>query len=245
MVSLSQNIYENSIEGLNCIWEGSNIIGQKLCKRNFDCENCPMDKILKNIYPEEGKGKNLQVNDVAFLDDIIHKIEETTFDPRLIYLKNNLVAKNIYANIFYLGLNPLLTNLLENISGVKEYMKRVYFIKDNEVIAIKGGWGTFTLKTSINFLLLDKLNWAPEEILSNKWIALAAINQFEITDAKLSSGHLKIQQAKILNLLSEYRENCLCINTDINDNAEKVKYLYQLTGGNEYIDILNNKYLDY
>ena len=124
-------------------------------------------------------------------------------------------------------------------------MKRVYFIKDNKIIAIVGEWGTFTLKSSLNFLLLDKLNWAPEEILSNKWIALVAINPIEITDVKLSSSHVKMQQTRILNLLSEYRENCLCINTGINDNAEKVKYFYQLTGESEYIDILNNKYMDY
>ena len=32
---------------VKCIWADSGIIGYKLCDRNFDCENCDLDKVLR------------------------------------------------------------------------------------------------------------------------------------------------------------------------------------------------------
>jgi hypothetical protein len=45
---------------------------------------------------------------------------------------------------------------------------------------------------------------------------------------------------KILNMLNEYRDCCLCIKSDLNDKGEQIKYFYQLIGKDEYINILNN-----
>jgi hypothetical protein len=240
MVTLSQNIYENAIGGLDCIWIGSNIIEDKLCNRKFDCENCPLDKVMKNLFGDSDKMSNYKLRDFAFIDAIIHKIEETNYDSKLIYLKNNLVVKNIYANIYYLGINPLIANLFENLTQVREYMRRVYFVNDNKILSIDGEWGSISLTSSINFLLLDKLNWSPEAILTNKWIALVAVNQNELTDVKLSHNQFQLQQVKILNMLNEYRDCCLCIKSDLNDKGEQIKYFYQLIGKDEYINILNN-----
>lgn len=240
MVTLSQNIYENAIGGLDCIWIGSNIIEDKLCNRKFDCENCPLDKVMKNLFGDSDKMSNYKLRDFAFIDAIIHKIEETNYDSKIIYLQNNLVVKNIYANIYYLGINPLIANLFENLTQVREYMRRVYFVNDNKILSIDGEWGSISLTSSINFLLLDKLNWSPEAILTNKWIALVAVNQNELTDVKLSHNQFQLQQVKILNMLNEYRDCCLCIKSDLNDKGEQIKYFYQLIGKDEYIKILNN-----
>lgn len=240
MVTLSQNIYENAIGGLDCIWIGSNIIEDKLCNRKFDCENCPLDKVMKNLFGDSDKMSNYKLRDFAFIDAIIHKIEETNYDSKIIYLQNNLVVKNIYANIYYLGINPLIANLFENLTQVREYMRRVYFVNDNKILSIDGEWGSISLTSSINFLLLDKLNWSPEAILTNKWIALVAVNQNELTDVKLSHNQFQLQQVKILNMLNEYRDCCLCIKSDLNDKGEQIKYFYQLIGNDEYINILNN-----
>ncbi len=240
MVTLSQNIYENAIGGLDCIWIGSNIIEDKLCNRKFDCENCPLDKVMKNLFGDSDKMSNYKLRDIAFIDVIIHKIEETNYDSKIIYLQNNLVVKNIYANIYYLGINPLIANLFENLTQVREYMRRVYFVNDNKILSIDGEWGSISLTSSINFLLLDKLNWSPEAILTNKWIALVAVNQNELTDVKLSHNQFQLQQVKILNMLNEYRDCCLCIKSDLNDKGEQIKYFYQLIGKDEYINILNN-----
>ena len=240
MVTMNQNIYDNSAGGLDCIWVGSNIIEDKLCDLKFNCENCPLDKVLKNLLPESEKQNCYQLKDTAFIDIIIHKIKETRFDSKVIYLKNNLIIKNIYANIYYLGINPLVSNLLENIIQIKEYMRRVYFVKDNKILSIEGDWGVFNLTSSINFLLLDKLNWSLEAISENKWIALVAVNQNEISDVILSHNQFQIQQVKILNMLNEYRDCCLCIKPDLNANGFKIKYFYELIGKDEYINILNN-----
>jgi hypothetical protein len=195
---------------------------------------------MKNLFGDSDKMSNYKLRDIAFIDVIIHKIEETNYDSKIIYLQNNLVVKNIYANIYYLGINPLIANLFENLTQVREYMRRVYFVNDNKILSIDGEWGSISLTSSINFLLLDKLNWSPEAILTNKWIALVAVNQNELTDVKLSHNQFQLQQVKILNMLNEYRDCCLCIKSDLNDKGEQIKYFYQLIGKDEYIKILNN-----
>ncbi len=240
MVTMSQNIYKNSGSNLDCIWIGSSIIEDKLCNREFDCENCPLDKVLKNLFSDSNYKSNYELQSTTFLDNMINRIEETSFDPKLIYLRNNLVVKNIYANIFYLGLNPLITNLLENIVQVKEYMRKVYFVKDEKILSIEGEWGNIAFQSSINFLLLDKLDWSSEGVKMNKWIALVAINQNELSDNLISHNQLQTKQTKILNMLKEYKECCLIINSDFYDNNEKIRYFYQLIGNDEYVNIINN-----
>jgi hypothetical protein len=224
----------------DCIWMASKTIDYQVCVKDFDCENCMLDKILKNIVSKDISpivtGRSLIETD--FLDKIIRKLEDITFDSKIIYLKNNLVLKHLFANIYYIGLNPLALGLLDSIVTVKEYMKKVYFNINQTIIMLEGAWGQLTIKAPMNFLLLDKLNWTPEDIINRQWLALIVINQSEIIDAQVSSESWKIEKAKYLKVLTEYRDFCLKINLPLLSTNEKIKYLYQLTGKIEYLKLL-------
>jgi hypothetical protein len=224
----------------DCIWVAANAIDYQACEKDFDCENCILDKILRNIISNENcpEGKNIVLNDTDFLDKIINRIENLQPDSKTIYLKNNLVLKHLFANIYYLGLNPLTVSILENIGTVKEYMKKVYFNAEQTIIAVEGEWGKLTVKVPMSFLLLDKLNWTPEDIINRQWLALIVINQSEIIDSQISVEEWKLEKARLLKIIREYRDCCLKVNPSALVSSKKIEYLYQLIGKPEYLKLL-------
>lgn len=241
MPDINNDILQHSYEGMNCIWGASGIINFCSCDNNFNCDECALDKILKNLFTEEGqvKSKYYDISDTEFIDKIIIKIKNLRYDEKLIYLKNNMVLKHIFSNIYYLGFNPVFVSLLDNITSIKEYMKRIYFVKGTTLMNIEGEWGSYTVKAPVNFLLLDKISHSHEEIISDNRIALVLLNQEEISEGKLSCIVWNNERLKILKLLDEYKSCCLKINTLPSFREEKINSFYKLIGKSEYIKLLN------
>ncbi len=226
---------------LRCIWMISNYIGVKYCEQQFDCENCPIDIVLRNIYDENSGEFNCKynLNDTGAIDRIIEKISGIEFSRNILYLKKSWILKPIYANIFYIGLNPLMVPLLDNIDCIEECMRKVYYIKDQKLLTLSGDWGEISLSAPMNLLLLDKLNWRPEDIGANKWIALIIANQSDIQEALLPPDQWKINKAMLRNLMLEYKECCLFIGQRSCGNEKKISKFYQLLGNSQYVKLLN------
>ncbi len=240
MPGINNNILLNSYDGLDCIWMASGIIDSCLCNYNFNCDECATDKILRNLFTEEGqiKGNCFDISDTGFIEQIIYKLEHLHYDEKLIYLKNNLILKHVFSNIFYLGFNPIFICLLDNVISVKEYMKRVYFIKEGTIMTVEGEWGSYFVKSPVNFLYLDKLYNTPQDILSNNRIALVLLNQEEVSDGILSCFVWNNIRLKILKTLNDFKECCLKINSLPGDKKHKINSLYKLIGKSEYIKML-------
>ncbi len=241
MPDIRNDIIKNSYDGLNCIWMASGSIDFSLCEKDYICEDCPLDKIMRNLFSDDGRVGNINFNlyDLEFLDRIINKIENSSYDSRLIYFNNNVVVKHIFSNIYYLGLNPIFVSLLDNVTAIREYLKRVYFLKGQKILVIDGDWGSFTVSTPVNFMLLDKLNWKLEDLISKNWLALVLLNQQEIDDGKLSCCLWQKGQFKALKLLNDYKNCCLKINSISDKSAVKINSLFQLIGKDEYLKMLN------
>ncbi len=238
-----KNLYNEEMNAkLNCTWMISNMVGIKLCDKKFECETCPLDIIMRNINGDGSntRRKSLELNDTSFIDRIINGMNAADYQANLIYLKNNWIVKHLYANIYYMGINPVITPILDDLISIQEYMKKIYFTKDQKLLVLEGDWGKLPLSVPMNFLLLDKLNWSPEEINANKWIALIAANQNEIQDAEISVDQWKTDKANLINLLSEYKENCQIISWHKEDKGETINKFYQLVGCIEYTKLLNS-----
>ncbi len=246
MMMVGKQYSEKMFTDLNCIWMISNLIGVKLCDKRFECDSCPLDIIMRNLTDSDSKKitNKLELCDTAFLDRIIDGISAADYQSNIIYLANSWILKHLYANIYYLGINPIVTPLLDDLTGIKEYMKRVYFIKGQKLLVMEGAWGKISLAVPMNFLLLDKLNWTPEEINANKWIALIVVNQNEIQDAAISADQWKNDKAKLTGLFREYKESCLLISSYNGDKGKKLNKFYQLIGSSEYIKLLNDIFND-
>ncbi len=242
MMNLIQNKDSGNDGELNCLWMDANIDEYLLCEKDFDCESCVIDKILSNLSnAKDGKESNqLVLGNTDFIDNTIYDMERMNLESQMIYLKNDLVLKHLFAGIFYLGINPLTVRLLENVDQVKEQMKRIYFVKDQTIISFVGEWGNLTFKSPMNFLLLDKLNWTFDDIKTRQWIALVLVNQSEILETQLSGVEWQTEKLNTITLLKKYKYGCSKIIDSSKQAGKEIKFFSQLTGKDEYLKILRH-----
>lgn len=55
---------------------------------------------------------------VNAVNAIFNKLQSIKYETNIIYLKNNLIAKEICANTFYLGINPIWESFLDNVNSM-------------------------------------------------------------------------------------------------------------------------------
>src|SRR5690606_40654503 len=85
------NIYKDRRDKIDCIWMSSKLVKYKLCDRNYDCEKCEFYKVMMNLSVklQEAQGiKSSEPLEMDLLDKVIRRIENETFDEKIIYLKN-------------------------------------------------------------------------------------------------------------------------------------------------------------
>ena len=238
----NQNIYDgnNPYQELKCIWMASNIVEYKLCDRNFDCENCPFDKVMRNL--SEGAigstEKQSLLDDIDLLNGIYEKIKDEAYNEKLIYLKNQIILKNLFSNTYYMGFNQSVLTLLDNITSVETRKDFKYILKNQLLFKIKGQWGKIAFTAPINLLILEKMNLTPSLITGNQWFAIISANPKDVEEAKISYEEWKSEHLKIVKALSEYKIESPSIGQTMRDGGIKVKYLFQLIGIEEYSKLL-------
>ena len=61
----NKNKFKNTYyESMKCIWMASQVVEYKLCDNNFDCENCPFDKVMRN-YLDVKKTKPTEITNIV------------------------------------------------------------------------------------------------------------------------------------------------------------------------------------
>jgi hypothetical protein len=224
---------------LKCIWMTSKLVDYKLCDREFDCENCEFDKVFRNLSTKSGK--NLEAyysNNNDLLENVIKKIEDQIFDEKLIYLKNQIILKNLFGNAYYLGINPTLILLLEDINSFKE--NAANDIKKEQVIfTLEGNWGKREFISPINFLTLGKISVHPNKINQNQWNYIILFNSEQLNNIQLTKGEWLVQKNNAICFLRNQMNSKPIIGESLMDGGEKVQYLYQYLGHQKYLKLVN------
>jgi hypothetical protein len=226
----------SSYQDLKCIWMNSNLVEYKLCNLNFDCENCAFDKLVRHM--KENDLNVTEQNKSNILDDKISKINSEKFEPKIIYIKNQLILKHLFANTYYIGLNPVLADLLDEITEIKEGANTTFLSKNQKIIEIKGTWGSISITSPINFLMLERIHCAPDEIKNKRWLALIGVSPQEITIAKLNYSEWEREQERIISLLEAYKINTPEVGDTLPDGGKSISFLSQFLGLKEYRKLL-------
>ena len=235
----NKNETKKVFEDLKCIWMSSSVVEYKLCDKDFDCENCQFDKVIRNLAVDSKQQSSSDENPVSILDSLMKKVKNQIYEPKNIYLKSQLIVKHLFADTYYLGINPAILLFLDNINFVKDPGRQGYILKNQALFRVEGEWGYITFTSPMNFTLLDKLNFSAEDILSNKWFAIISIDQPEIEPARITRDEWYNNQICSLNLLSEYKLKPLQIGTTLMDGGVPVKNLNRLLGNSEYLKVLS------
>ncbi len=227
----------NSYEMLKCIWMTSGVVDYKLCDNNFDCENCPFDKVIRNLSAE----KETQCNGIVDVTNtIFNKLQSMKYDNKIIYLKNNLIAKEICANTFYLGINPVLVSLLDNVNSIVVDESRKTISSGQQVIQIQGDWGSVSISSPINLLIYNQVSEPAENPLKTQWFAImGAVNQ-DVLNAKIHHNEWDKLQAKATGIIAEIKTQVPKVGDTMMDGGTQIKYLYQLIGKKRYSDLLKS-----
>jgi hypothetical protein len=233
-----------SYQELQCIWMSSRVVDYKLCDKNFDCENCQFDKVIRNLSVETKQKSYSGEPGVSILDSVMQKVKGQAYEPKYTYLKNQLVVKHLFANTYYLGIDPSILAFFDNINLVKDGGHQGYILKNQALFKVEGEWGYMTFTSPMNFTLLDKLNLNPQEIFTNKWYAIIGVNQPEITTARISKEDWYSKQANSIKLLNDYKMDFPQIGATMMDGGSPVVNLNRCLGNTEYLKLLSKLFHD-
>jgi hypothetical protein len=215
----------------------SQVIEYKLCDNRFDCENCPFDKVMRNLLNEK-ETKNTDTTNIA--DIISNKLQNIKYDDKIIYLKNNLVAKEICHDIFYLGINPILNSFLDTISLMTVHECRKNIFTGQQVIQILGEWGNIICSAPMNFLIYDILGDPTDTLLKSQWVAIIGVVNQEISNGKLSQTDWNKMHQRAISTIAEIKSHLPQFGNTMLDGGTQIRFLHQLVGKKRYINILNS-----
>jgi len=231
----NENVHiSTNYEKLKCIWMASQVLDYKLCDNKFDCENCQFDKVMRNLLNE----KETQNTDIANI--IFNKLQSIKYDNKIIYLKNNLIAKEICQGTFYLGINPIFISFLDTVSFLSVYESKKNILTDQQVINILGEWGSISLSAPMNFMIYDLLDFPIDTLLTLKWVAIIGAVDQEISNGRLYQEEWNTKHQKALSTIEEIKLNVPQVGNTMMDGGTKIKFLHQLIGKKRYINILNS-----
>ncbi len=237
-----ENNNRNRSEDLHCIWMSSNHVAYKLCDKEFDCENCDFDKAIRNLSGQNTLDVNDEDNHKDILIETISKIENEFYDDKSIYLDNQLIIKKLFGPTFYLGINPFLSYLFDDVNSVEGFEEDVVS-KGQFLFKIKGEWGEKSFYSPINLILIEKLNFNKGKLPLNNKLAAILINDFEDSINPMEINDWNIRKNNSLHLLKSFIKNKPDIGQSLMDGGEKIKYLHQYLGNAKYKKLLDSMFV--
>jgi hypothetical protein len=232
----NENGTKSNYEMLQCIWMASQVIEYKLCDNQFDCEKCLFDKVMRNLLNEKESRATGISNVVNIISDKLRSIQ---FDDKIIYLKNNFVAKEICPNTFYLGINPLLICFLDSLSSLILYGCGENIFTGQQLIQIFGPWGEINLRAPKNFLIYDKVGDPNDIPWKSQWFAIIGCDNQEIYDGRLSKGEWSKIHVKAIDVIEDIKSQVPKVGDTMMDGGTQIRSLHQLVGNKKYVAILN------
>ena len=227
---------------MKCIWMTSQQVAYKLCDKEFDCDNCEFDKAFRNHsikMDEQESDQNYAATDL--LQNVIKRVEEECYDESLIYLKNQVVIKKLFGNAYYLGINPIILYLIEEVNSIQEFPKND-IKKDQVIFTLQGNWGKKDFISPINFLIIGKISISPRKFNQNKWHSVILFNDNEMEDIQLTKDDWIKEKNNIISYLKNQIKNKPGIGNSLMDGGEPVQFLYQYLGKNDYLNLLNENF---
>ena len=232
---MENNSVKNIFDNLKCIWMDS-LIKYKLCDKHFECDNCLFDKVMRNVKLElEDIESDSSTNIIA---QKLKRLSELEFSHNFIYLKNNLIVKNLFGNTYYLGISPLAYTLLDHCTGFNCCKDGTPVQPHNPIAQFLGKWGTYKLLSPLNFYCLGRLKQEIQNSTPQEWFLLIEANPADIESAKISIAEYNLKSKEVELFLSQIDEDMRNTQSDnINKNAE-ISRLCQLLNDELYLKLL-------
>lgn len=229
----------NSLENLKCIWMASNNVEYKLCDMNFNCEKCPFDKVMSNAPSHELSAKKPEVMGMGIIEELAERVFETTYPHNVTLLKNNLVLKSLFENTYYLGISPIGSLILENVSDYNLFLDSVNINKDEPIIELFGEWGNVSITSPFSFHTLGNFKKSTgNKVKIDSWFCIVEAKEEDIATAKINPSEYANMISDVTGYLNSREEMLSHVGITMNDGGERLEHLYQVIGKNDYNKLL-------
>lgn len=229
---------------MNCIWMASGLVKYKLCDKEFDCENCEFDKVMMNLSAKLSDNQPQrtadETQDADPLEKVIKRIEAENYDEKIIYLKNQLILKNLFGNAFYIGINPIILYLLDDFGSLNDFSSNE-IKRDQIIFTLQGIWGIKQFISPVDFMIIEKINFSQFQL--NKWYAIVLLNEIDRKEFLLTREDWSNKKAEAISILKKFQKNNPDIGQVMMDGGKKIKFLHQYIGKQNYLNLLNKVYV--
>lgn len=225
---------------VKCIWADSGIIGYKLCDKNFDCENCELDKVLRKTATINTEIERNKEKPKTVFGEVISEINSLKFDKHYSSLKNYLCLKNLFGDKYFIGISPLLYSLFYksdcSFNCVKEYE-----VNPGEKIAeVSSSWGSSSIASPIAMKVLKQIPQKNGDINSSNWVGIVEIEKEDFESSIITEGEFQHNKNYIVSLLQSKEAESFNDIVTLFDGGNKISSLPQLLGPAEFCRMINH-----
>ncbi|HKB87308.1 MAG TPA: hypothetical protein VKD08_14130 [Ignavibacteriaceae bacterium] len=228
-------------DSMKCIWMSSNTVEYKLCDKNFDCDNCVFDRIMRNINPgnsasDSCESSNFQSNIIRRKLDLLKAIH---YSPGYHYMGRSIILKKLFDKTYYLGLDKTAYLFLDNLKEYEFQTAGSGITRGKGLLKLWGEWGETEIVSPINFLIVDKLKHSIADFKVSSWLSLVDADPDEIRQVELTEDEYNQNLTDLSTRLLELENEFNFLGARLNDGGLKVMTLYEATGIEKYKEFLN------
>ncbi len=258
-------------EGLsNCIWVDAGLVSYKLCDREFECEACPFDQImrqetLRTLKPPLKSGGAPQKSDksenhlsnkediAGLVNDLLNPLSIETLPAGQCYSRNHLWLKKIEEKRYRLGLDGYAASLFQDALTV--ILPRVgassirnapiaWLVLEDGTIAVRSALEGDVLR--VNFQLSESPEMIKSDPYNTGWICELALNENSLSN----SSWMEREAAKdfyrdefsqsVLTIMSGLEHRSNEVGKTMADGGRRTKTIEDLLGPKAYISFLKS-----
>ncbi|MBX7150002.1 hypothetical protein K1X84_00080 [bacterium] len=218
---------------MKCVWMTSNVVEYKLCDREFDCEHCPFDKVMRN------RAKELtQPNHTDLIDPILNYLLKECHYKRYIYLKHHLALRRRSENRYEMEISPIARRLLEDGCSVFSCKADENVRRGQEFMEIVGAWGRVRVKAPLDFKCVYRREDDPFTI------GTIEAKPDEVAQVRLTPHAWQKSLIDLSRMLSQLRLTRPNVGMTMQDGGTRLQFLYQYIGADHYLKILHRLFND-
>lgn len=222
-----------------CVWMCAGLIRYKLCERDFDCENCPLDAALHGEQISDWHGAallNRRVGASTFPEDRLYSTCHTWTQPQ-----------PDTSGIWRVGLDAFGAALVGNVVAIRWRTARQNHERGDPICEIDVGLGSLPIGapvrgriSRINDTLLQQPGLLVTDPYESGWIAELSVTDDADIDDLLSPT--RARQQLTLDLRRFRRNVAFRLFVDVArkdvraSQTESITDLRNLIGGDQYVD---------
>lgn len=232
---------KNIIDELKCIWMSTNFVEEKLCNNNFDCDNCSFDMEMRKSKHHRELFDNLCLySEKNIVDDVIDKLNalKTITYPRNYLFVDGFLLKKFLGDTYLFGFNPVLPLLLDNVTSFRICQSTHLFRKGDKFLKLFGDWGSVDVSAPFDFNMESEPLTTGLKKDDGKWIGFIKSGNGGFDVLKNGKDDFLKSIDNVCGNLKKYVKKYVPVGITMYDGGERMKYIFQIIGKENYIKIL-------